>query len=351
MATIFQTPEWEKFKLSTGYEKSWRVFEILVLKRKIPLLGSMLYSPMATHDQTKLATQKIFTLQIKKIAKEEKAIFFRLESDDEIGEIKPDAAGYQKSFEEMQPEHTLILDISKSEEEILAQMKPKGRYNIRVAEKHGVKVAPGKVEDFFPLYVAMAKRQKISHRNLSYFQNLIDILGAKGYAKVFIAKISKSEIRNPKQTKTNSNVQNSKVLNLKNTNLEFVSPVLRSSAATEDGNFDIRDSDFPALAGAIVVFYGDRATYLFGGSSEEMRNVMAPYKLHWEIMREAKKRGCKIYDLFGIAPNDDEKHPWAGVSRFKRAFGGEEFTALGSWDLIFSPIKYRLFKIGEKLRR
>jgi len=78
---------------------------------------------------------------------------------------------------------------------------------------------------------------------------------------------------------------------------------------------------------------------------------MAPYKLHWEIMQEAKKRGCKCYDMFGIAPNDDEKHPWAGISKFKKQFGGQEFTSLGSWDMVFSSVKYRLFKIAEKFRR
>ena len=311
MATIFQTPEWEEFKLKTGYEKSWRVFDILVLQRKIPLLGSMLYTPMATHDQTKLATQKIFLDQIRKITKESKAVFYRLESGEEAeSDISPAKSGYIKAFEEMQPEHSLILDISKSEEEILAQMKSKGRYNIKVAEKHGVKIVDGTVEDFYKLYEATARRQKISYRNLAYFQNLIDILSKKDYVKVFSGYVE-----------------------------------------NEGPSTSPRASGGAPLASAIVVFYGNLAIYLYGGSSDEMRNVMAPYKLHFEIIREAKKRGCKEYDLFGIAPSDDEKHPWAGVSRFKRQFGGREISMLGSWDLVFSPIKYQLFKIAERIRR
>ena len=300
MATIFQTKEWEDFKLKTGWQKSWRVFDILVLEKKIPLLGSMLYSPMISHDQTKLAMEKIFLDRIKKIAEDEKSIFYRMESADENnGDIDPKNSGYAKAFEEMQPEHTLLIDLTKSEEDILAQMKQKGRYNIKVAEKNDIKIGIGTIEDFFKLYETMAKRQKITHRNISYFQTLVDIGSPKDYVRVYTGK----------------------------------------------------SADGSVLASAIIVFYKDTCTYLFGGSSDEQREKMAPYKLHWEAMKEAKSRGCKYYDMFGIAPNDDEKHPWAGVTRFKKQFGGTEFTALGSWDLVISPTKYKLFKLAEKIRR
>lgn len=300
MATIFQTPEWEKFKLSTGWQKSWRVFDTLVLEKKIPLLGSMLYAPMTTRDQTKLATQKIFLGKIAEIAKESKAFFFRLESSEPTeSDIKMNNFGYIKAFEEMQPEHTLLIDLSKSENDILGQMKQKGRYNIKIAEKHGVKVSTGKIKDFYQLYQKMAKRQKITFRKESYFQKLVDILGKNDYVQVFRAESKSGKI----------------------------------------------------LASAIVVFYQDVATYLFGGSSDDDRQLMAPYKLQFEMMREAKKRGCRYYDMFGIAPNNNPKHPWAGVTRFKRQFGGQELAYLGSWDKIFSPTKYFLFKLAEKIRR
>jgi len=300
MATIFQTKEWEDFKLQTGWQKSWRVFDILVLEKKIPLLGSMLYSPMISRDQSKLAMQKIFLDQIKKIATDEKALFYRMESVDETeNDIDPTKSGYIKAFEEMQPEHTLLIDLTKSEEDILAQMKQKGRYNIKIAEKNEVKIDRGSVDDFYKLYETMAKRQKISYRKISYFQTLLDIGSAKEYVQVFNSKAA-------------------------------------------DGS---------VLASAIIVFYKDTCTYLFGGSSDEQREKMGPYKLHWEIMLEAKRRGCKYYDMFGIAPSDDEKHPWAGVTRFKKQFGGNELTMLGSWDLVLAPMKYKLFKLAEKIRR
>ncbi|MEI6144453.1 MAG: peptidoglycan bridge formation glycyltransferase FemA/FemB family protein [Candidatus Berkelbacteria bacterium] len=319
MATIFQTKEWEDFKLKTGWQKSWRVFDILVLEKKIPLLGSMLYSPMMSRDQTKMAMQKIFLDQIKKIAVDEKAIFYRMESADEAeGDINPAESGYTKAFEEMQPEHTLLIDLTKSEDDILAQMKQKGRYNIKVAEKNDIKIENGNVEDFYKLYQSMAKRQKITHRNIAYFQTHVDNLSAKEYVQVFRAVA-------PTKLLTDSELTNN--------------------------NRAIEQSSNRILASAIIVFYKETCTYLFGGSSDEQREKMAPYKLHWKIIQLAKERGCKYYDMFGIAPTDDEKHPWAGVTRFKKQFGGTEFTAIGSWDMIFSPIKYKLFKLAEKIRR
>jgi len=315
MATVFQTPEWEKFKLKTGWQKSWRIFDILVLEKKIPLLGSMLYSPMMSRDQTKLAMEKIFLDQIQKIADEEKSIFYRMESVETFdSDIKPEKFNYQKSFEEMQPEHTLLIDLTKSEDEILSQMKQKGRYNIKIAEKNNLEFRTGKIEEFFPLYEQMAKRQKISFRNISYFQELIDFLGPKGYALVF---------------------------------------TVADKEPLKDDDLKIKKifAEEPILASAIVIFFKETCIYLFGGSSDLRREKMATYKLHFEIMLEAKKRGCKVYDMFGIAPTDDEKHPWAGITRFKKQFGGEETQLLGSWDMIFASNKYKIFKLAEKIRR
>jgi lipid II:glycine glycyltransferase (peptidoglycan interpeptide bridge formation enzyme) len=203
----------------------------------------------------------------------------------------------------MQPEHTLIIDITKTEEEILGEMKPKGRYNIKVAEKSGVIVRRSdSVDNFYSLYATMANRQKITFRSKQYFQTLVDVMREKGYCEMFEAII---------------NSEGRKIV----------------------------------LAAAIMSYYEDQAIYLFGGSSDKMRNVMAPYKLQWEAIIEAKRRGCKTYDFFGIAPDDNPKHAWAGVTRFKKQFGGEEVAILGSYDKIYKPHEYQLFKLAEKLRR
>ncbi|MEK9155811.1 MAG: peptidoglycan bridge formation glycyltransferase FemA/FemB family protein [Patescibacteria group bacterium] len=308
--SLFQTPEWGDFKCQTGWSKQHRLDGILVLEKKLPLGRTMLYSPMINEAQGRRLKAGGFLEQIKNIAQKRNAIFYRVEFDTPLPtfDLKPSTFGARRAFEEMQPEHTLILDITQSEEEILAQMKPKGRYNIKVAERSGIEITEStdpkgpELDSFYTLYESMAKRQRISYRDKKYFEALLEILGKKDYARLYDASVN-------------------------------------------------IDGKTTTLASAIVGNFDRRVTYLFGGSSNEHRNLMAPYLLHWQIIKDARAQGCTEYDLFGIAPNDDPKHPWAGVTRFKKQFGGREVHLAGNWDLVFRPVEYQSFKIVEKIRR
>lgn len=274
-----------------------------------------MYSPMMSEDQLQRIQDS--GLRIRQIGKENKAIFYRAEFDTvsrETDSSKLKAESYTKAFEEMQPEHTLVLDITEPENEILNQMKPKGRYNIKVAQKNHIRVVEETdTSNFFKLYSEMARRHKITHRSSQYFQNLFDILGTKGYCKVFTAFAITEKQRN-KETKEPMNHKT-------------------------------------PIASVIISFYKEKAIYLFGGSSDEHKNLMAPYLLQWHAIKEAKERGCTKYDFFGIAPPNKPNHPWRGVTDFKKKFGGEEEEILGSWDLVLKPTEYRLFRIAENLRR
>lgn len=300
--TIFQSPEWEEFKLKTGYEKSYRIGNILVLQKKLPLDRSMLYSPLVSDRDYKSAD---FIKQIRKIASENKSIFYRLELNlPKSTDYKLPSTNFVKSFEEMQPEHNWVLNIDKSEEEILAGMKQKGRYNIKIAENADVKVTSSsdsdskELKEFYEQYSATGKRHKISYRGHEYFTSLLAIFGKSDYARAYTAWHGEK-----------------------------------------------------ALASAIILFYGQSALYLYGGSSDIDRNLMAPYLVHWQIIKDAKARNLKEYNFLGVAPNDDEKHPWAGITRFKKQFGGEQIDIAGSYDLPLRSIEYQAFKIAEKIRR
>ncbi len=309
MNNIFQSKEWEEFKLSTGYKKSYRVKNILVLEKSLPLRQSMLYSPMVSADLLSNIKEKGFLSEIEEIAQKSNSIFYRLELDisTTFSGVNPNKLGFIKAFEEMQPEHTLVLDLTEKEEKILAQMKQKGRYNIKIAEREGIFLESSdsigaQLDDFYRLYSETGKRHKITYRAKSYFNSLLEILSKSGYARVYTAYFKN------KGKKT-------------------------------------------ALASAIIVYSGKKAIYMFGSSSDEYKNMMAPYKLHWEIIKEAKEAGFETYDFFGIAPNEDQNHPWAGVTRFKKQFGGNQVDIFGGYDYIFNPIKFKLFKIAEKIRR
>jgi len=102
------------------------------------------------------------------------------------------------------------------------------------------------------------------------------------------------------------------------------------------------------LAAALVTYLGGKATYFFGGSLVLHRKVMAPYLLHFEIMRRAKARGCEWYDFWGIAPKDDPDHPWQDISAFKRKFGGVEVNLVPALDYVYDAAAYERYVAAEK---
>ena len=307
-SSIFQSHEWEQFKLKTGYSKSYRVDDVLILQRNLPLGQAMLYSPMVSESQENGVRSKEYLNEIKRIGKENNAIFYRLELNipkmEKGGWKMENLRNFVKSFEEMQPENNWLLDLRQSEGEILTNMKQKGRYNIKIAERNNLTVTSSssktskELDTFYTQYSETGNRHKITYRGKKYFEALLEILGQSDYARTYAVWKGKTP-----------------------------------------------------LASAIILLYGESALYLYGGSSEQSRELMAPYLLHWTIIKEAKEKGFSEYNFLGVAPNDDSKHDWAGITRFKKQFGGYQEDIMGSYDLVFNPIKYKLFKIAEKIRR
>jgi len=310
-ASIFQSREWEDFKLATGYQKSHHVSDILVLQKKLPMGRSMLYSPMVSEQQlasiqnTDNRIQNDFFAEINKIARENNTIFYRMELNvPKTTNYKLPITNWTKSFEEMQPENNWVLDLTKSEEEILSGMKQKGRYNIKIAQDAGLTFTTSNLTDskeleaFYDQYQKTGQRHKIAYRSKQYFTSLLEILGGKDYAL----------------------------------------------ACT------VWHAQKP-LASGIFILYGESALYLYGGSRDTERNLMAPYLLHWEMIKYAKEKGLKEYNFLGIAPDDDQNHPWAGITRFKKQFGGEQIDIVGCFDLPIKPSEYKIFKLAEKIRR
>ena len=84
-----------------------------------------------------------------------------------------------------------------------------------------------------------------------------------------------------------------------------------------------------------MVYFGQRATYLYGGSVSRQRGVMPNHLLHWVVMRDARERGYTEYDLYGYDPFGRPDHLFAGISRFKEQFGGRRADRIGAWDNLF----------------
>ena len=315
MKSLLQTKEWANLKESQGWRVHW-VDEILVLEKPLPFGLSFLYTPEVDFFKVNFST---FLPKIKEISQKSHSIFARLDFLNQKNSLfgpKIEKILKQKlfikSFEEIQPEYRQIVDITKAEEMILIKMKPKGRYNIKVAQKSGLVVeksdpstslGTGNIDEFYKIFVETAQRDGFEIRPKKYFQELLQILKSAGLAEMLI----------------------------------------------------IRYNGTPVAAG-IFTFYKEMASYMYGASLSEYRNVMAPYLMHWEAIKLAREKGCKFYDLLAVSPfgSDIDSNlvvKYAGISRFKEQFGGIKYQTVGSWDLVTKSCWYWLFKIIEKIRR
>ena len=180
-------------------------------------------------------------------------------------------------------------------------MKPKGRYNIKLAQKKGVTIETSNdskdMEIFFKILKTTCTRDGFSIQPLSFYKDMIVSLG-KDKCKLYLAKY-----------------------------------------------------EGKVIAANIVTFFGDICTYYYGASSNEYRNLMAPYLLQWQAICDAKKAGFKSYDFLGISETDDEKDSWAGITSFKKKFGGTEVKYIRTREQIISLVYYYLIIILKKLLR
>ncbi|MBI5305162.1 MAG: peptidoglycan bridge formation glycyltransferase FemA/FemB family protein [Chloroflexi bacterium] len=200
----------------------------------------------------------------------------------------------------IQPQTTIHVDLTRDLATILAQMKPKWRYNIRLAERKGVTVREGKVCDiglFYHLLEITRTRDQFAIHSRDYYRAALDLLGE--CAQLFIAEHAGD-----------------------------------------------------ALAAIFVTAVGDEAIYLFGASSNEQRERMPNHALHWAAMQWAKARGCARYDLWGLgATTNADESAAHGLYQFKQGFGGTFVQYAGARDVIFSHWKYALYARAVAWRR
>jgi lipid II:glycine glycyltransferase (peptidoglycan interpeptide bridge formation enzyme) len=193
-------------------------------------------------------------------------------------------AAAQREPVDLLPTPTWVVPVDRCDDDILKAMKPKGRYNVRLSLRKGVEVASGispeDVRDFHELFELTCLRHYFSGEDRAFFDRLVQHLASENMVQVYIA----------------------------------------------------RYRGIP-LAAAVVVFCGDRATYLYGGTSPFLRHTMSSYALHWKIMQDARARGCHVYDLYGVAPDGQEQHPYARFTAFKKKFGGQLLCSAGAHDL------------------
>ena len=293
-AHFLQTGEWGELKSAFGWKPVRIVsgnFGVQILFRNMPLGITVGYIPKANIDQSLLP-------EIDSVCKNHRAIFLKLEPD--FWNDQPPEAWNLKleaSLHNIQPPRTIMINIKDSEEQILARMKQKTRYNIRLSEKkHVVVRAWDDVDSFHKMMLVTGGRDGFGIHSLEYYNRAYELLHPKGLGEILVAEY-----------------------------------------------------EGKPLAALFVARNGNRAYYLYGASTDEERNRMPTYLLQWEAMKWAKACGCEEYDLWGV-PDEDEATLEAnfetrrdglwGVYRFKRGFGGELKRATQAMDRVYNPLLY-----------
>ena len=300
-AHILQTSAWGEFKAGFG----WKPVRVQagesgaqMLLRKLPLGLTFAYIPKGPLGEN----WQVLWPEIDRVCRQNRAIFLKVEPDaweSDAAHLAANLAGFSAA-RPVQPYRTVLVDLNGSEEDWLARMKQKTRYNIRLAQRKDVLVKPSTdVAAFQRMMQVTGARDSFGVHNLAYYQKAYNAFSTGGDVVLLMAEYQGQ-----------------------------------------------------ALAGLMAFAYGKTAWYFYGASTNEERNRMPTYLLQWEAMRWAAARGCQRYDLWGI-PDLDEQDLEAqfagrgdglwGVYRFKRGFGGEVRRSAGAWDRVYQPALYRLY--------
>lgn len=312
---------WREFQEAAG-RKVFHIgeerFSASIIEHSLPLVGKYFYVPRGPvvpwnmeHGTWNSAREDGFLEKIVGLAFERKAGWIRVEpATGEVLDFLKENAGFpvRKAPHDMQPKEVFIVDISKSEEDLLSLMKPKTRYNIRLAEKKGVEI------------IVIDNRSDDSLKFIDEFVRLVKITAERdgivshpgGYYRKMFATIPPEN--------------------------------LRLYAARYDGKI---------IAANLVAFFGDTATYLHGASDNENRNLMAPYLLQWIQMKDAKNGGFARYDFGGIKAKNGEESgnghlgEWAGITRFKTGFSPktEPVSFPGSYDIVIDRKRHFAYRM------
>ena len=329
---FLQTAEWAKVKSRYGWTPFYALWgsedtpqaAALLLQRTIPIRGMaarlrILYAPKGPNlqwDDDALRRRVLDDLQ--QFARRQGGIFLKIDPDVPLGWGIPGDAGAREnpvgaaveemlrsrgwvfSEEQIQFRNTVLVDISSPEEEILARMKQKTRYNIRLAARRGVSIREGTREDWtllYKMYAETALRDSFTIRDEAYYRAVWENLSAP-------------------RAKTDA-------------------PCAKNLIAEIGGE---------TAAALILVCFGKRAYYLYGMSRAAYRRDMPAYLLQWEAIRTAKSLGCDTYDMWGAPEIFDERDSMWGVWRFKRGWGGEVLRTLGAWDYPSQRWAYALYR-------
>ncbi len=307
-AHVLQAWEWGEFKAKYGWTPRRLLFvengapraAAQILRRPLPRtpFGVMYVpkGPALDYAQTPLLNRILGELE--QYARRERAVFIKVDPDIRVGAPAASVLPQRKwrfSDEQIQFRNTVTLDLTQSEQALLAAMKPKWRYNIRLAEKKGVRVEAGTEADlplYYEMYAETSARDGFLIRPFSYYSQVWTSFLRANLAHLLLARVGDETV-----------------------------------------------------AGIILFRLARRAWYFYGASRNMHRELMPNHLLQWEAARWAKGQGCAEYDFWGAPNKLEESEPMYGVYKFKMGFGGQFVERIGAFDYVVNPLLYYLYAV------
>jgi len=321
-SNILQTWEWGEVKKGKSWEvlrlgvfhKNAQIAAAQILVRNLPFHFQLYYSPYGPVIDWEMPYAQEILENIRAYLKDlsdNRHLMWKIEpplTSNEAQKYKAlealEKIGFAKANESIQPQHTIIVDLTKKENDLLESFEKDTRYSIRRAYKEDVEIKEFSnplnnqpVKEFYDLYSTTSKRGKFPAREWQQFARLWEEMAphaARCYQAWYKDKL---------------------------------------------------------LASSIVLTLNKKAYLVYAGSirDPEYRNKFPSYLMQWETMLNLKKDGFESYDLWGVVPKEQKDHPWSGISLFKRGFKGTEKNYIGAYDLSLSPF-YDFYKTLNKLR-
>ncbi len=308
---VMQSWEWGEFRKSLGipllryglYKNNKLVKAFQLTLHKIPFTHQYVgYLPKGPQPDKQLAEA------LRKIGKENNCAFIKIEPDVQLSAFSLQLSdnSFIRSPKPLFTKYNFVLDLTKSEEELLKDMSQKTRYNIRVAQRHGVKIEEKTDEEAFEIYLKLyfetTKRQGYHGHNKYYHQKVWEKLRNTGMARLLIAY------------------------------------------------YQLPTTNYQPLAAWMLLNFKDTLYYPYGGSSKIHPEVMANNLIAWEAIKLGKKLGLKQFDMWGaLGPDADPKDSWFGFHKFKQGYGGRLVEYIGTYDLVFNWPIYLMFTAVDKL--
>lgn len=315
---LLQSWGWGELKESAGWhplrlalwdnERGETVAAAQVLRRAAPhfspRLGHLAYIPRGpvldwSADEQGAALCEAFFAHLRSYMRWQGALALQIDlplaiDDPACGAIVSSLAA--RGFREapaVQPARTITLDLTPDEESLLARMKEKWRYNVRLAARRGVQVREAQTREdaqaWYRLLQVTGERDHFGIHTFDYYWRAWQLFAPRGQAQLLLA-----------------------------------------------------EHEGQVLGGIFVGCMAKQALYLYGASSNEQRNLMPNYLLQWEAIRHARRAGALNYDFWGIPETDDENEAMAGVYRFKSGWGGKVIRFAGSYEYDYHPRIMRL---------